>query len=184
MKREEKMTKMEIIDFDKSFRKPLIIVGSLLFILGLLGVIFPNLFSLAISIYLGWLMLFAGLIWLYYSFKLHVHSFSSWIKPIILLVAAGLWLFYPVAGIAALTLLIAFYIFSDAFGSFAMAFERRGNNGWGWMLLNGIISLLLGILILFGWPATSIFILGIFVGISLLFDGIALIMLGMALKAD
>ncbi len=169
-------------DFTSSMSKSLRRIGVLLVVLGAVGVIFPQFFSLAVGIYLGWLMLGGGLLWLYYAFKLHVHSFGGWIKPIILLVGGGLWLANPAVGIAALALLISFYLFSDAFGSIAMAFERRPLQGWGWMLLNGLVSFLLGFLILVGWPATSALFLGIFVGVSLFFDGLSLFMLGSALK--
>ena len=169
-------------DFASSVRKPFMMVGVLMAILGAVGIVFPNFLSIAIEVYLGWIMVVGGLLWLYYAFKLHVHSVGSWVKPIILLVAGGLWLASPAAGIAALTLLIAFYLFSDAFGSIAMAFERRPMSGWGWLLLNGSMSLILGVMILAGWPATSAFFLGIFVGISLLFDGMTLFMIGSSLK--
>ena len=137
---------------------------------------------MAVEIYLGWLMIMGGLLWLFYAYKLRVNSFGSWIKPIILLVGGGLWLAFPTSGIAALALLISFYLFLDAFGSVALAFERRPFQGWLWLLFNALISLILGILIVVGWPASSSFYLGIFVGISLLFDGMSLLMLGIALK--
>lgn len=176
------MTTLNPKDFVYSMRKPLILTGSLMAILGAIGIIFPNLLSIAIEIYLGWIMLAGGILWLYYAFKLHVHSVGGWVKPIILLVAGGLWLANPAVGIAALTLLISFYLFSDAFASFVMAFERRLMSGWGWLMFNGIISLLLAVIILAGWPATSTLYLGLFVSISLLFDGWTLIMLGSSLK--
>jgi len=169
-------------NFADSMRKPLMFIGTLMALLGAFGLIFPNVLSVAIELYLGWIMITGGLLWLYYAFKLHVHSVGGWIKPIILLVAGGLWLANPSIGIAALTLLITFYLFTDAFGSFAMAFERRPISGWVWLLFNGVISLILGIMILSGWPATSAFFLGIFVGISLLFDGLTVLMLGSTLK--
>ncbi len=169
-------------DFAISMRKPIRIIGFLLAILGIIGIVFPNFLSIAIEVYLGWMMIVGGFLWLYYAFKLHVHSIGGWIKPIILLVAGGLWLANPTVGIAALTLLISFYLFADAFGGFSMAFERRSQTGWGWMIFNGLVSLVLALMILIGWPATSAFYLGIFVGVSLLFDGLSMIMLSLSLK--
>ncbi len=169
-------------DLLKPMRTSLILLGILLVLLGIIGIAFPAFLAVAVEVFFGWIMIIGGFIWLYYAYKLRANSFSSWIKPIILLVGGGLWLAFPASGIAALTLLISFYLFSDAFGSVALAFERRPFQGWFWLLFNGLISLFLGILILVGWPASSVFYLGVFVGISLLFDGISLLMLGITLK--
>jgi uncharacterized membrane protein HdeD (DUF308 family) len=169
-------------DILKPMPRSLTFLGVALVILGTIGIVFPNALALAVELYLGWIMIMGGLVWLYYAYKLRANSFGSWIKPTVLLVGGGLWLAFPASGIAALTLLISFYLFMDAFGSIALAFERRPLQGWFWLLFNGALSLTLAIFILAGWPATSAFYLGVFVGISLLFDGISLLMLSMTLK--
>lgn len=166
----------------KAMRRSLLVLGLLLAILGAAGVFFPNIMSIAVEIYIGWMMVLAGALWSYYAFRLHVHSFSGWLKPVVLVAAGILWLLFPAPGIAALTLLIAFYLLVDAFAGFGLAFERRPHQGWLWLVFNGVLSLALALLILVGWPATSSFFLGLFVGISLLFDGLSLIMIGVSLK--
>jgi len=168
----------------KSMRKPLWVVGILLVALGTVGVFFPNIMSIAIEIYFGWLMVLAGALWSYYAFRIHVRSFSSWLKPVILVAAGVLWLMFPAPGIAVLTLLVAFYLLVDAFAGFNLAFEQRPQRGWLWLAFNGVLSLALAMIILVGWPEFSSFFLGIFVGISLLFDGLSLIMLGASLNRD
>ena len=87
-------------------------------------------------------------------------------------------LYSPAAGIAALGLLLSFYLMMDAFGSFTLAQAHYPAKGWGWMLVNGLFSLALAVLFLIGWPATSIWLVGLYVAISLLFDGIALSVIG------
>ncbi len=171
-------------DMANALRRPLLVLGLLLAILGTAGVLFPNIMSIAVEIYLGWLMVLAGALWSYYAFRLHVHSFSGWLKPVVLIAAGILWLLFPASGIAALTLLIAFYLLIDAFAGFNLAFERRPHHGWLWMLFNGVLSLVLALVILVGWPATSPIFLGLFVGISLLFDGLSLMMIGVSLKKE
>jgi len=170
-------------DILKPMRTSLTLFGIALVILGMIGIVFPNILALAVEIYLGWIMIMGGLIWLYYAYKLRANSFGSWIKPTVLLVGGSLWLAFPTSGIAALTLLISFYLFMDAIGSIALAFERRPLQGWFWLLFNGVLSLALAIFILAGWPATSTFYLGVFVGISLLFDGMSLLMLSNVLNS-
>ena len=169
-------------DAIKSVRTPLLIAGVLLSLVGAIGIFLPGVLSLAIEIFLGWLMIVGGILWGYYAYHAHSPSFISWLKPVILLVGGILLLVYPVSGIAAITLLVSFYLLTDAFGSFSLAFERRPLPGWVWMMLNGLLSLTLAVLILVGWPVTSPIYLGIIVGISLLFDGVSLFMLGVAMK--
>jgi len=66
------------------------------------------------------------------------------------------------------------YNFMDAFSSFSLAFSFRPQKIWLVWLFNTITSLALGVLFVIGWPTNSLFLIGILVGISLLFDGIAL----------
>jgi len=77
--------------------------------------------------------------------------------------------------VAAVGLLLALYLLLDAFGSFALAQSIHPAKGRGWMYFNGIASILLAMLFLIGWPATSLWLVGLYVGISLLLDGWALL---------
>ncbi len=168
----------------KSSRKYFFIIGGLLILLGIVGIFLPYALSITIEIFLGWLMLTGGILWAWNTYKWHRTTFNSWLKPLILLAGGILLLVFPVSGVASITLMISFYLITDAFGSFTLAFERRPLSGWVWMILNGIMSFALALLLLWGWPMTSPVYLGIIVGISLLFDGLALFMLAMAMKTE
>lgn len=106
----------------------------------------------------------------------------DWIKPALLLIIGGLMLFYPVSGVAVLGLLLSIYLLLDAMHSLALAQSIYPAKGWGWMAFNGLISVLMASLFLIGWPATSLWLVGLYVGISLLFDGWALIAIGWMLR--
>jgi len=54
---------------------------------------------------------------------------------------------------------------------------------WGWHALNGLITLLLGILVLAQWPVSGLWVIGLFVGISLIFNGAAWIALALDLRS-
>jgi uncharacterized membrane protein HdeD (DUF308 family) len=159
------------------------LAGILLVILGLLGVFFPDALSLTLTAFLSGLMLAGGVLYGYYVYKLHTGSFSAWLKPLVLIVGGVLLLSFPAIGISAIALLLSFYLFTDAFSSFGMAKERHPLPGWFWMALNGVISLVLAMFILVGWPETSALFLGIFLGVSLLIDGLMMFMFGLALKS-
>jgi len=55
--------------------------------------------------------------------------------------------------------------------------------GWGWSLLSGIISLLLGLAIWRQWPLSGLWVIGLFVGIEMLFSGLSWLMLGLAVRS-
>ena len=102
----------------------------------------------------------------------------NWFKPALLLVTGGIVLLYPISGIAVLSLLLAFYLILDAIASFTLARTMQPAKGWGWMAFNGFTSALLALLFLIGWPVSTLWLVGIFVGISLLFDGLTLVNIG------
>jgi uncharacterized membrane protein HdeD (DUF308 family) len=116
-----------------------------------------------------------GVFWAFHAFK---YSWADWLKPALLVISGVLMFIYPMGGIAAIGLLLAVYLLLDAFGSFTIAAAMRPLRGWGWMAFNGLVSLFLAVLFLVGWPSTSLYLVGIYVAISLLFDGISLIYIG------
>lgn len=80
-----------------------------------------------------------------------------------------------------LTLIIAFFLMFGGIFRIVFALSERFT-GWGWVLLNGAVSLLLGGLIYKQWPTSGLWIIGLFVGIELIFNGWAWIMLSLGLR--
>jgi uncharacterized membrane protein HdeD (DUF308 family) len=87
----------------------------------------------------------------------------------------------PEEALATLTLLIAAFLIVGGIFRVAGALTLRFNN-WGWVLLNGVVTLLLGILIYRQWPASAEFAIGLFVGIEMIFNGWTWIALSLGLK--
>ncbi len=162
-----------------------LMVGILLVILGSLGIILPRVMSFAIESFIATLMILGGIFWSYHSFKQRPINFMHWLKPVLLFVTGGLMLIYRHSGVDAVGLLIAIYLLLDSFGTFGLAHSHYPMKGWEWMVFNGIITLLLALLFLIGWPSTSFWLVGLYIGISLLFDGWALVSIGwLLIKAD
>lgn len=89
----------------------------------------------------------------------------------------------PESAAVQLTLLIAFFlIFSGVFRTIYALSERF--TGWGWVLLNGAVSMLLGFLIYKQWPYSGLWVIGLFIGIDLIFNGWAWVMLSLGLKPE
>jgi uncharacterized membrane protein HdeD (DUF308 family) len=70
----------------------------------------------------------------------------------------------------------------DGFVSFALAIEQKPQKGWWIILINSITSVILGAIFIIGWPFNSIFLVGLYIGISLLFDGVVLLSMSSAVK--
>ena len=180
------MTFVGRFGFDKETLKKqstqTIVAGVLMAILGLVGVMAPSLMSFVVVNFLAWLFLFSAIVQGYTVYRSYRGSVGAWLKPVISLIAAVLLLFYPVEGVAAVGMMLAAYLLVDAYSSLAFAWQYRPNKGWLLMLFNGLLSILLAVILLAGWPFSSIVLVGLFVGVSLFFDGVALIGMGLGAK--
>jgi uncharacterized membrane protein HdeD (DUF308 family) len=159
-----------------------IIGGIIMAISGLLAITNPLAGSLAFVLVLGALFVVSGVIQAYVTFKAHQKSLGAWFKVIMLIITGILLLVWPADGVAAVAILFAAYFFVDAFASFQMALDLKPLKGWFIALLNGVLSFILGIVLLIGWPLNAPFTVGIIVGISFMMDGIVLVYLGILAK--
>ena len=166
----------------QSFGGHTLAIGILLVILGTAGIVLPGLMSIATVAFVASVLLVGGALWAYHTYKGNRRSFMDWLKPLLLILSGLLMLFFPLPGVASLALLITVYLLLDSYGSFSLAHARYPEKGWGWMTFNGIVDLALAALFIVGWPKTSLLLVGIFVGVSLVFDGWALITIGWALR--
>lgn len=159
-----------------------LVTGILLIVLGTAGILLPGVMSLSTALFVGWLMLIGGILWAVHTYQYSPKNVMDWIKPGLLFIIGGLMLFYPAKGVEVVGLLLAAYLLLNAMGSFTLAQSIYPAKGWGWMAFNGVVSALLAALFLIGWPATSLWLVGLYVGISLLFDGWALVAIGWMLR--
>ena len=88
----------------------------------------------------------------------------------------------PVAGLASLTLAIAMYLLIEGVLEFVLSFQLRPAPGSGWLLVDGVITLVLAVLIWSTWPSSALWLVGTLVGISMFFSGITRLMLSMAVR--
>ncbi len=166
----------------KKFSTHTIVAGILMTIVGVAGIFMPAVLSLVVATLLAWLFLMSAFIQGYITFKNYRGSFSAWLKPILSLITGLIFIVFPTAGIAAVAMLLVAYLFLDAYSSFGFAMDYKPHKGWWVFILNAIVSVILAALLTIGWPANSLYWVGIFAAISLLFDGIALLTIGITLK--
>lgn len=169
---------------DSGSRKTVITTSVVLLLLGVAGIALPQFMSMAIAFFVGWLMIFAGGIALYITWHGFRDRWAVWLKPFALITIGLILLLHPVAGAAALGLILAVYFLFDGFAGVGSALEMRPHRGWGWLMFNGVLSLLLAAVFILGWPFTSVWLIGLFIGISLFFDGLTLLMLGLAARTS
>jgi len=134
------------------------------------------------TVFIAFFMLVGGFFWTVHTFQYARRSVMDWLKPLVLIVVGSMMLYSPEQSVAALGLFLSFYLMMDAFSSFSMAQVHYPSKGWGWMFVNGTMSVLLAIIFLIGWPQSSLWLVGLFVAISLFFDGLALVMIGWTAK--
>ncbi len=162
----------------------LVLLGAALIVLGLLALGTPWIATLATAIVIGLLLLMSGVaeivgaLWCraWDGFLLHLLS------GVLSLVIGLLVLRAPGDAVLALTLLLACLLAVGGIFKMVVALTSRFA-AWGWPLVSGIIDLILGVLIGLEWPASGVWVLGLFIGISLVFRGVNWIGLGLALRA-
>jgi uncharacterized membrane protein HdeD (DUF308 family) len=160
----------------------LVASGILFLIVGLLALSSPILFSFLIVRLLAVFALVSGAISLLVTiFGKDVASRGLNAVFALVRIVAGLALLYCIpSGLRVITLVFAVYLMVEGvFGIFG-AFKIREQSGWGFVLLNGLVTLALGVMVYAHWPTASVWILGFFFGISLLVHGLALLMLGLS----
>jgi uncharacterized membrane protein HdeD (DUF308 family) len=159
--------------------------GIALLLLGVAAVVRSVTATIVSMLFFGWLLVFASAIEIVQAIMVgHWAGFFHHSLAAILFGVAGLLLVArPVVSAEIVTMFMAmFFIVSglfQLFGSWAVALP-----GWGWQALDGIIALVLGLLVLAQWPASGLWVIGLFVGIDLIFYGWAWIALALALRAS
>jgi len=171
-----------LINMDEQTRRRLRNTGILLTLVGVAGIIIPSVMGLAISLLIAVLLILAGILSGYVAWSSYNRAGPGWMKSIILIVLGLLLAFYPQAGTAVIGLLLIIYFLMDGFANVVLSLELRPLPGWGWTLFNGIVSLVLGVVFIAGWPFNAHWLVGLLVGLSLLLDGLALLMLARAAR--
>jgi uncharacterized membrane protein HdeD (DUF308 family) len=88
----------------------------------------------------------------------------------------------PLAGLESLTFALAIYLFVEAILEFALGFKLRPRPGSGWLLFDGLVTLILAIMIWTTWPSSTAWVVGTLVGIGMFFSGISRFMVSMAAR--
>lgn len=161
-----------------------IFMGVLTAVLGVFLILYPLATAAIATVLLGWVLILVAIAEI--IFALHSQSVGKFFLQVLLGVLYGIagvgLAFFPLTGVAALTVFLGAMIFVYSVVAIVIAFQVRPVEGWGWFLFDGIASLAVGILILAKWPSSSNWAIGTLIGVAVLIGGISRIMIAARIR--
>lgn len=155
-----------------------IFLSILMMVAGILAIMSPLAAGQAVTVIVGVLFIVSGVAHIVFGWEvreLRTKGGTVWELLLgALYIALGVYLLAHVSvGLTSLTLALAIYLFVEAVLEFGLSFQLRPLPGSGWLLFDGVVSLILAILIWRTWPADTIWVIGTLVGVAMLFCGIS-----------
>ena len=156
----------------------------LMIVLGFLAVTLPLATGIGVAIFVSWIIVFSGFAHLAYAFSTKGAGAFLWqlLIGIVYVVGGFYLLFNPLLGLVSLTLLLGSILFAEGVMQVIVFFQFRSLPGSGWILFDGITTLLLAILIWYPWPVSSAWAIGTLVGINLIGSGFTRLMYSLAAR--
>jgi uncharacterized membrane protein HdeD (DUF308 family) len=140
---------------------------------GACAITVPGIASFAAVLAFGWVLIVSSVLQIVHAFT--VRKWTGFVLHLvggILYAAAGvLTLLYPVSGVVTLTLVVAGLFLIDGAVRVVLGYRIRQQEGWGWFVAGGVASMVLGIVLLSGLPATAVWALGLLLGVNLVIGG-------------
>ena len=161
-----------------------IALSVLLIVTGLFAILIPSISGIVITLFFGWAMIFSGITHFFFAFKTHTTGTLIWelfIGAVYLFTGVYLIL-HPLSALVALTLILAVYLFFEGVVEIIQFFQLRPRHGAGWLLVDAAVTLILAIMIWRSWPASTVWVIGTLVGISMIFSGFSRLMLSLAAR--
>ena len=171
----------EVTDSVKSNATMLLVLGIVTSILGVLAIMYSWFSGAVVATMIAIILIAAGIARTIFAFK--AGSFGKGLLAFALgalTIVVGIWMMTrPLLTLLSLTLLLMIYFLIDGIMEIVAAFKAKPMEGWGWMLFGGIVSVILGIIIWRNLPQAALWLVGVLVGIKLIFAGAAMTAIGM-----
>lgn len=160
------------------------ILSALIIIAGILAIAAPMAAGLATTLLVGWFVAFSGAAHLWLAFE--PQRLGSRLWHVVAALIYGVGGFYlivrPDIGLLSLTLFLGIMLVAGGIFRAAAYFELRERSGAIWLLSDGILTILLGVLIYSGWPESSHWAVGVLVGVTILLNGVANLMFSLTIR--
>jgi uncharacterized membrane protein HdeD (DUF308 family) len=160
------------------------LMGILTAVLGAFLILYPLATATITTVLLGWVLIFVGIA--EFVFALHSQTVGNFFLKAFLGLLYGVigivLAFFPLAGVAALTVFLGTLLL--VYGGVALvgAFQLRPVEGWGWFLFDAIATLAVAVLILAKWPSSSSWAIGTLIGVAVLMGGISRMMIAAKIR--
>lgn len=161
-----------------------VVLGIAQLILGIVALGYVFAATLVSVLFIGILMIIGGVGQLIQAWRIkHWTGFIFWtLGGILYLIAGIIAMTNPVLGASFLTLLFGATLIGTGALRLWIWFNNRSQPGWQWLAFSGLITVVVGVLIAMSWPGNSVWILGLLLGLDLLFHGWTLFFVGLALR--
>jgi uncharacterized membrane protein HdeD (DUF308 family) len=173
-----------LLDGIKKNARLAVIMGIIMVICGFLAVGSPLAAGVYVTIFVGIMLAVGGIAQCFLAFQAGAFGKGLLIFVVgALTAAAGFYIFnQPLEGLATITLFLTAYFIVTGIFELVSAFQIRPAEGWGMMLFNGIVTLLLGIMIWSEFPLSGAWAVGVLFGVKLIFSGWSLIFIGRSVR--
>ena len=161
-----------------------IALGVLLIVLGVVALGSPFLAAVAVNAIVAWMITLAGIVHLILAFRVHTAGSIAWKLLVgIAYLCFGVYLIlHPVLGVVSLTLVLASLFLIEGVLDLVLYARTRPMHGSGWVLVDGIVTLALGIMIYAQWPSSAAWAIGTLVGASMIISGVSRVMMSLAVR--
>jgi uncharacterized membrane protein HdeD (DUF308 family) len=153
-----------------------LIQGALMVVAGVLALVYPLLSSVAVVLFLGWLLIFSGIVQgiSLFDARKPPHFWLQLISVVLSVIVGVLFLRDPNQALVVLTLLLIVFLMIEGISKVIFSLTIRPFPNWGWVLVSGIIGILLSFYLFARLPITAVWLLGVLLGIQLICEGVAI----------
>jgi len=161
-----------------------IVWGVLLIVFGMVAIGSPFLAAVAVNVAIAWLIVLAGVVHVMLAFRAHGGGSMIWklLVGLAYLIFGAYLIVHPLLGVASLTLVLASLFLVEGVLDIILFFRMRPMGGSSWVLVDGIVTLLLGLMIYTQWPSSSAWAIGTLVGVSMIVSGVTRVMMSLAVR--
>ncbi|MDB6083020.1 MAG: hypothetical protein JWN43_901 [Gammaproteobacteria bacterium] len=163
----------------------LLVLGIVQMIAGTIAIAIPVVASLAAAAIFGAVLIVAGIFQMIHAFRVRAWPRSMWygLGGVLYTIAGLLVAIYPVGGVLTLAVMIGVLLIADGVLRVVFAMTVRPITGWGWLVAGGIGSIVVGLTLLLGWPASALWVVGLLLGVNLIFTGAMHVSLALSSRA-
>jgi uncharacterized membrane protein HdeD (DUF308 family) len=151
---------------------------------GFLALLMPLVASVAVALLVGWVFILVGIVQLVHAWQIRDWGGAIWqtIIGLVILVGGIAMVIDPIVAALTLTILVGVVFLVKGVAQIVLATNLRPRGGWQWVLAAGILSVLVGLMILLAWPLSGAWVLGTLAGLSFILTGWSYVMMAMAAR--